>query len=41
MIPLKNVCFADFRRFRQSLISSLIPDLSMKAFDQNSKVQNI
>jgi hypothetical protein len=29
-ISLKNVWFADFRRFRQSLIYSLIPDLHSK-----------
>jgi hypothetical protein len=33
MFSLKNVCFAEFRRFRQSLISPLIPDLSMYARD--------
>jgi hypothetical protein len=39
MISLKNVCFADFRRFRQSLISSLIPDLSMKCRKKHSHLK--
>jgi hypothetical protein len=37
MIPLKNVCFAEFRRFRQSLISPLIPDLPMSATISETK----